>query len=65
MKLGVVAKEAIFMKTISDNFTAYYKKLVPLLNTLRKLVFPGDKPWEREDKGLYMRMREQLQKERK
>ncbi|KAK4071301.1 hypothetical protein Purlil1_13468 [Purpureocillium lilacinum] len=63
MKLGVVAKEAIFMKTISDNFTAYYEQLVPLLNRLRKLVFPRDKPWEREDEGLYARMRAVLQKE--
>jgi hypothetical protein len=63
MKLGVVAKEAIFMKTISDNFTAYYEPLIPLLNRLRKVVFPKDKPWEREDEGLYSQMRELLRNE--
>ncbi|KAM5361111.1 hypothetical protein ACJZ2D_013322 [Fusarium nematophilum] len=63
MKLGIVAKEAIFMKTISDNFTPHYEPLIPLLNGLRKLVFPQDKPWEREDEKLYPRMREILRKD--
>ncbi|KAH6988793.1 serine/threonine-protein kinase Sgk2 [Ilyonectria sp. MPI-CAGE-AT-0026] len=63
MKLGVVAKEAIFMKTITDNFTLYYEPLIPLLNGMRKIVFPKDKPWEREDEKLFSRMREILRKE--
>ncbi|KAL6406386.1 serine/threonine-protein kinase Sgk2 [Ilyonectria robusta] len=63
MKLGVVAKEAIFMKTITDNFTLYYEPLIPLLNGMRKIVFPRDKPWEREDEKLFSRMREILRKE--
>ncbi|KAK0631042.1 hypothetical protein B0T17DRAFT_491021 [Bombardia bombarda] len=63
MKLGVVAKEAIFMKTITDNFTPYYEPLIPLLNRLRKIVFPKDKPWEQEDEKLYSRMREILRKD--
>ncbi|GKU11632.1 unnamed protein product, partial [Fusarium langsethiae] len=63
MKLGVVAKEAIFMKTISDNFTPYYKPFISLLNSLRKIVFPQDKPWEREDENLYSRIRDILRKD--
>ncbi|KAH8742256.1 hypothetical protein F5883DRAFT_674415 [Diaporthe sp. PMI_573] len=63
MKLGVVAKEAIFIKTITDNFTPYYQPLIPLLGRLRKMVFPGGGPWEREDDGLYSRMREALRDE--
>ena len=63
MKLGIVAKEAIFMKTITDNFTPYYEPLIPLLNRLRKAVFPKDEPREREDKSLYARMRELLRDE--
>ncbi|KAH8749209.1 hypothetical protein F5883DRAFT_622190 [Diaporthe sp. PMI_573] len=59
-KLGTVAKESIFMKTITDNFTPYYAPLIPLLNRLRKAVFPKDKPWEREDDKLYTRMRDIL-----
>ncbi|KAL7621880.1 hypothetical protein AAE478_007380 [Parahypoxylon ruwenzoriense] len=63
LKLGTVAKESIFIKTITDNFTSYYKPLIPLLNRLRKIVFPRDKPWEREDENLYSRMREILRQE--
>jgi len=59
-KLGTVAKESIFMKTITDNFTPFYALLIPLLNRLRKVVFPNDKPWDREDEKLYSRMREVL-----
>ncbi|KAL2187716.1 hypothetical protein L209DRAFT_708640 [Thermothelomyces heterothallicus CBS 203.75] len=65
LKLGTVAKEAIFMKTITDNFTPYYAPLIPLLNRLRKAVFPRDKPWEREDEKLYARMRNILRQEGK
>ncbi|KAI8710295.1 Non-specific serine/threonine protein kinase [Fusarium sp. LHS14.1] len=63
LKLGTVAKEGIFMATISDNFTQYYEPLIPLLNGLRKLVFPQDKPWEREDEKLYSRIREILRRD--
>ena len=59
-KLGTVAKESIFMKTITDNFTPYYTPLIPLLNKLRTVVFPKDKPCEREDEKLYARMRDIL-----
>jgi serine/threonine protein kinase len=44
LKLGTMAKEAIFIKTVTDNFTPYYAPLVPLLNRLQKAVFPKDKP---------------------
>jgi hypothetical protein len=64
-KVGYLAKEAIFIKTITDNFTPYYNSLIPLLNGLRRIAFPGDKPWEREDESVYSRIREILRKERK
>uniref|UniRef100_A0A1Y1KX93 Fungal-type protein kinase domain-containing protein n=1 Tax=Photinus pyralis TaxID=7054 RepID=A0A1Y1KX93_PHOPY len=64
MKLGIVAKEAIFIKTIADNCAPYYEPLISLLNKLRKVVFPMDKPWEREDGRLYSKMRDLLRKER-
>ncbi|KAJ3453073.1 hypothetical protein MRS44_018728 [Fusarium solani] len=63
LKLGTVAKEGIFMDTISDNFTQHYEPLIPLLNGLRKLIFPRDKPWEREDEKLYSRIREILRRD--
>ncbi|KAM0269829.1 hypothetical protein ACHAQH_009646 [Verticillium albo-atrum] len=64
MKLGVVAKEAIFLKTITDNVTPYYEPLVPLLNGLRTTVFPRDKPWEQEDERLYSQIRERFREQR-
>jgi serine/threonine protein kinase len=60
LKLGTVTKEAIFMETITDNFTAYYAPMVPLFNGLRKIIFPRGQPWEREDEKLYSRIREIL-----
>ena len=59
-KLDTVAKEPIFMKAITDNFTPFYALLIPLLNRLRKIFFPKDKPWEREDEKLYSQTREVL-----
>jgi len=59
MKLGVVAEEAIFMETITGNFMPYYQPLIPLLNRLRKTLFPRRK---REDEELYSRMRKIIQK---
>ncbi|KAL6239577.1 hypothetical protein BDW75DRAFT_250426 [Aspergillus navahoensis] len=55
MKLGVVAKESIFLKIATDNFTSHYEALIPWVNRLRKEVFPLDKPWEKEDLRLYDR----------
>ncbi|KAK3369428.1 hypothetical protein B0T24DRAFT_632561 [Lasiosphaeria ovina] len=52
LKLGTMAKESLFIKTITDNFTPYYEPLIPLLNRLRKI-----------DEKLYSRMREILWKD--
>jgi hypothetical protein len=57
LKLGTVAKEAIFMKTITDNFTSYFEPLIPWVNRLRKIVFPRDRPHEQNDERLYPRMK--------
>ncbi|KKZ63527.1 hypothetical protein EMCG_02152 [[Emmonsia] crescens] len=61
MKLGTVANETIFMQIASDSFTSYYQSLIPHVNRLRREVFPAGNPWEKEDKGLYSRMRKVLQ----
>lgn len=60
LKLAVVAREDIFMRTTSNYFTEYYQPFAPLMNSLRKVVFPGDQPWRREDENLYSRMGEIL-----
>jgi hypothetical protein len=60
LKLGTVSDEDIFRKTTDEFFTKYYRPLVPWVNKLRKVVFPGGGRWKREDSGLYMQMREIL-----
>jgi hypothetical protein len=35
--------------TITDNFLAYYHRLISLMHKLRKIVFPRGKPWEQGD----------------
>ncbi|KAL2259661.1 hypothetical protein VTK26DRAFT_6555 [Humicola hyalothermophila] len=64
LKLGTVSDEGIFRKTTEDFFTNYYRPLVPWVNELRKVVFPGGGRWRREDSGLYTRMREILDEAR-
>ncbi|KAH7137548.1 hypothetical protein EDB81DRAFT_70458 [Dactylonectria macrodidyma] len=61
LKKGQVSHEGDFIKTAEENFTSYYQPLAPWVNRLRKAVFPNGGRWEREDKGLYARMREILQ----
>ncbi|CRK43386.1 hypothetical protein BN1723_005638 [Verticillium longisporum] len=53
LKLGTVAKEGIFLETATDHFTVYYSPLIPWVNRLRRQIFPMDRPWEREEPGLY------------
>ncbi|KAH8434137.1 protein kinase family protein [Aspergillus melleus] len=64
MKLGIVAKESIFLEVATDNFTPHYEALIPWVNRLRKEVFPLDKPWEEEDHGLYERFQNVLSQAR-
>jgi hypothetical protein len=60
LKLGTIAKETIFTKTITDNFTPHYQALIPVIKELRKIVFPKDKPWEQDNMKLYSQMQEIL-----
>jgi hypothetical protein len=64
LKLSVVSKEQMFTRTTTNYFTEYYQSLAPMMNSLRKVVFPGDKPWKCEGERLYSRMGEFLRKER-
>ncbi|KAI0122424.1 hypothetical protein F4814DRAFT_408678 [Daldinia grandis] len=54
LKLGTVSDEDIFRKTTAEFFTEYYESLVPLVNRMRKAVFPNGRRWKREDEGLYL-----------
>ncbi|KAK0726803.1 hypothetical protein B0T26DRAFT_638800 [Lasiosphaeria miniovina] len=60
-KKGEVSHEGDFIKSAKNNFTPYYQPLIPWVNRLRKAVFPNGGRWEREDGGLYVRMRQILQ----
>ncbi|KAJ2898011.1 hypothetical protein MKZ38_004229 [Zalerion maritima] len=64
MKLGLVAKEDLFLRTVTDNFTLYYKPLIPRVNRLRRKVFPLDKPCQKEDRRLYSDFKDVLRKAR-
>jgi hypothetical protein len=65
LKKGEISDEADFVKAAEENFTPYYKPMVPWVNKLRKIVFPNGRRWEREDSGLYIRMRGILEEARK
>lgn len=56
MPLGEVDHEGDFINSAEENFTPYYRPLLPWVNKLRKAVFPNGRRWEKEDSGLYFRM---------
>ncbi|KAF7857261.1 hypothetical protein EAF04_009502 [Stromatinia cepivora] len=60
-KFGIVGDESIFMDKITDNFTSYYKPLIPWVNRLRKVVFPKGRPYKQNNEKLYSQMKELLQ----
>ncbi|KAL2415158.1 hypothetical protein ABEF91_003133 [Exophiala dermatitidis] len=57
LKLGTVADEELFGKTMTDYFTQYYEPLIPWVSKLRRIVFPDGLRWKREDLGLYTSMK--------
>ncbi|KAI9766361.1 MAG: hypothetical protein M1840_006625 [Geoglossum simile] len=57
LKSGTVVHEGDFIKTVEENFTSYYRPLIPWVNRLRKVVFPGSGRWKREEKGLYFQIK--------
>jgi len=64
LKKGTVADERDCLKTVGENFTVYYQPLIPWVNRLRKVVFPGGGRRREEDKHLCSHMKEVLQKAR-
>jgi len=62
VKSGTIFDEASFMETVVPNITPYFEPLTRYLEKLRTVVFPNDKLWKVEDKGLYERVREVLRK---
>jgi hypothetical protein len=60
-----VYEEGDFIRYAEEDFTPYYQPLIPWINRLRKVVFPNGRRWQREDEGLYSRMREIIGEARK
>jgi len=54
----------VFVKTLGEDITDFCRPLAPLVTQLREEVFPNGKSWEREDRGLYSRMKSVLEKAR-
>ncbi|KAK3943782.1 hypothetical protein QBC46DRAFT_376216 [Diplogelasinospora grovesii] len=65
LKLGTVSNEVIFQDTTREFFTEYYSPFTPWVNMLRRVVFPNNGKWERENMALYSQMREILQEARR
>lgn len=61
LKAGLVGNERVFLHRVGQSFTPYFEPLIPWVNRMRRLLFPGDKPWEdKQDPELYARMRQML-----
>jgi hypothetical protein len=60
IKKGEVADEGDFQKMAKESFSSYYQPLIPWVDKLRKVVFPNDKRWEKEDQRLYFQMKDVL-----
>ena len=60
-KIAVVSDERDFLATTEDSFTFYFQPLIPWINKLREVVFPGNIKWRTENKGLFSQMIEILQ----
>lgn len=61
VKIGSVLYADTFSKELRENVTAYCAPLIPCVEELRKVVFPGGMRWLKEDRGLYSRMKSILQ----
>ena len=55
-------EEDKFTEEVEKEFTAQCKPLIPCIQELREVVFPGGKRWLREDRQLCSRMRSGLQR---
>lgn len=62
IKKGSVDEEDKFTKEVEENVTTYCAPLIPCVQELRKVVFPGGKRWLKQDRQLYSRMKSILQR---
>ena len=64
LKKGEVVDEGDFLNTAEENFTLYYQPLIPWLNELRKVVFPGGARRKEDKRSMYSLMKEVLKEAR-
>ena len=62
VKKGTLGDEGDFLNTAEENFTQYYKPLIPWVNRLRRVIYPNGRRLQKEDRGLYLKMKKILQK---
>ncbi|EFW13307.1 conserved hypothetical protein [Coccidioides posadasii str. Silveira] len=60
-KKGLISDESDFLRIADDNFTPYYRPLVPWVNRLRRTVFPNGGRWKEINPNLGSEMRKILQ----
>jgi hypothetical protein len=58
IKKGEVGDERDFVKAVEENFTPYFQPLIPYVNRLRRMVFPGGGRWREPNPKLYFEMKE-------
>lgn len=60
-KQGIVADEEDFLKIARESFSSYYQTLVPWVNRLRRVVFPGGVRRKNDDTHLYAQIKDIIQ----
>ena len=65
IKKGEVDDKGNFLKGTGNNFSPYYQPLIPWVNRLRKVVFPGGKRRKGNNEKLPSQMKEVLREARK
>ncbi|KKZ67072.1 hypothetical protein EMCG_07243 [[Emmonsia] crescens] len=60
-KKGLISDESDFLRIADDNFTLYYRPLVPWVNRLRRIVFPNGGRWKEINPNLGSEMKKILQ----
>nr|ODO01273.1 hypothetical protein L204_02001 [Cryptococcus depauperatus CBS 7855] len=52
-KAGTIGSERMFLRTTRAHFTPFYQSLIPLMNQIRKKIFPNGEAWMPENRELY------------
>ncbi|KAI1474459.1 hypothetical protein F4774DRAFT_422336 [Daldinia eschscholtzii] len=58
LKAGIISTEESFYEITADNFTKYYQSLAPLVNELRKVIFPDEISFAKGGKNLMSSVQE-------